>query len=603
MKVVTLNIMIVMALLAGSISAQAQDIESLEKLLQLGTPAKDHKMPDYSPIDGFVPIISSQGMVSSRDKIASQVGADILEKGGNAVDAAVAIAFALAVTHPEAGNIGGGGFMLIHLADQNLTTAIDYREVAAGAATHDLYIKDGKIDPYLSMASRKSVGVPGTVAGMAMAVEKYGTMSLKELIKPAYKLAKNGFKLGRHMEKLLVTFKPALSRDPEAVSIFYKKDGSAYRYGETLVQTNLAKSLKAIMDDGPDAFYKGEIARKFVADQKANGGIITLEDLTNYKAIEREPLFGTYKGYSLATMPPPSSGGVHIIQMLNMLENDDLKSLGHNSAATLHHYIEALRQAYADRSKYAGDPAFFDIPVKTLTDKTYAQKQRAKIPADKARKSADLAPTEGLIKEGSHTTHFSVMDKDGNAVSNTYTINYGFYMGMMAKGTGIALNNELDDFDHLPYEPDENGNISGKANAQEPYKRPRSSMSPTIVFKDSVPYLVTGSPGGPTIINTVFQTIMNVLEFDMNITSASSKPRINHMWMPDIVMVEKSINMDTQRILRSMGHTIISPDNDEGEMAVYDNSIGQTNSIMFKDGFFYGAHDPRTMDSGTIGLD
>ena len=562
--------------------------------------AQEKPLPDYDAVDGFVPIIGSKGMVSSRRKIATKVGADILEQGGNAIDAAAAVAFALAVVHPEAGNIGGGGFMVLHKADQNLTTTIDYREYAADRATHDMYVVDGKIDHFLSFQSRKSVGVPGTVSGMAMAVEKYGTMSLADVIKPAYELAKNGFKVGRHLERTFETHKEKLTAAPETRAAFFKPDGSNYYFGDTLIQSDLAQSLKMIMDDGVDAFYKGEIARKIVADQEKYDGIITMKDMADYQPVEREPVRGTYKGYEIAAMPPPSSGGVHVMQMLNMLENDDIKSKGHNSAATLHLYIEAMRQAYADRSLYTGDPAFFDVPVDKLTDKTYAQETRARIPMDRARKSSELAPTKGLQSESPQTTHFSVMDKWGNAVSNTYTVNYGFYEGMMAGGTGIVLNNEMDDFDHLPYEPDVNGNISGKANAQEPRKRPRSSMTPTIVLKDGVPFLLTGSPGSSTIINTVFQTIMNVIEFDMNIAAASSKPRINHQWMPDIVEVESSLNKDTMNILKDMGHNLVyrADSNKYGFM-----TLGETASIVYKDGFFFGAHDPRNMDAGTIGLE
>lgn len=568
-------------------------------LTAFGTSAQEYKAPDFDNADGFVPVIGSKGMVSSRHKIATQVGADILAKGGNAIDAAAAVAFALAVVHPEAGNIGGGGFMVIHVADQNKTTTIDYREYAAAGATHDLYVVDGKVDPFLSFESRKSVGVPGTVAGMAMALEKYGTMNLKEVIEPAFKLASGGFEVGRHLERTFATHQEKLTAAPETRAAFFKADGSAYRFGDTLIQKDLAGSLKAIMDHGADAFYKGEIAEKIVADQVAYDGIISMDDMAAYTPVEREPVFGTYKGYKIAAMPPPSSGGVHVVQMLNMLENDDLKSKGHNSAATLHLYIEAMRQAYADRSLYAGDPAFFDVPVDKLTDKTYALETRARIPMDRARKSSEVAPAVGLISESPQTTHFSVMDAQGNAVSNTYTVNYGFYMGMMAGGTGIVLNNEMDDFDHLPYEPDVNGNISGKANAQEPRKRPRSSMTPTIVLKDDVPFLLTGSPGSSTIINTVFQTIMNVVEFDMNIAAASSKGRIHHQWMPDEVLVENGINVDTINILREMGHNIKM--NAEGNVYGF-RTLGETASIVFRDGYFYGAHDPRNMDAGTLGL-
>ncbi|MBT5187415.1 MAG: gamma-glutamyltransferase [Kordiimonadaceae bacterium] len=556
--------------------------------------AQEYKAPEYSSRDGFVPIVGRKGMVSVRETIAAKVGAEILEKGGNAIDAGAAVGFALAVTYPQAGNIGGGGFMVIHSAKEDKTVAIDYREMSAGKARHDLYVKeDGKIDQKLAKFSRKSSGVPGTVAGMALAVEKYGTMSLKEVLEPAYKLAKDGFEVYTQLEVSLARSKERLSADPAAKAVFYKKDGSNYKTGEILKQKDLAKSLRAIMRKGTDAFYKGEIAEKIAADMAANDGLITMEDMAAYEVYEREPIIGTYKGYTIATMPPPSSGGVHMVQMMNMLEFDDLKAKGHNSAATLHLYIESMRQAYADRSLYAGDPAFFDVPVKQLIDKDYAKEIRARIPMDRARLSSEVRPTEGLSAyESTETTHYSVMDDQGNAVSNTYTLNFGFGNGIMAAGTGILLNNELDDFDHLPYEPDANGNISGKANAQEPHKRPRSSMSPTIVFKDNKPFLATGSPGGGTIINTVFQTVMNVVEFDMNVAAASSKPRINHQWMPNMTTIESGVSQDTLNILKDMGHIF-----NAGR-----RTLGSTNSIIYRDGYFYGAHDPRSMDAATIGI-
>ncbi len=555
--------------------------------------AQEYQLPQYSSRDGFVPIVGRKGMVSVRETIAAKVGADILAKGGNAVDAGAAIGFALAVTYPQAGNIGGGGFMVVHMASENKTVAIDYREMSAGAAKHDLYVdEEGKVNQKLAKFSRQSSGVPGTVAGMALAVEKYGTMTLAQVIEPAYRLAYEGFPVYTQLESSLVRSKERLSADPEANKVFYKADGSNYRTGEILKQADLAVSLKAIMDEGTSAFYTGSIAEKIAADMAANDGLITMEDMAAYEVFEREPVMGTYKGYTIATMPPPSSGGVHMIQMMNMLENDDLKAKGHNSAATLHLYIESMRQAYADRSLYAGDPAFFDVPVDKLIDKDYAKEIRARIPMDRARLSSDVAPTKGLNYESPETTHYSVMDAQGNAVSNTYTLNFGFGNGIMAAGTGILLNNELDDFDHLPYEPDANGNVSGKANAQEPRKRPRSSMTPTIVFKDGTPFLVTGSPGGGTIINTVFQTVMNVIEFDMNVAAASSKPRINHQWMPDMTAIESGVSQDTLNILESMGHKFNS-----GR-----RTLGSTNSIVYRDGYFYGAHDPRSMNAATIGV-
>lgn len=558
-------------------------------------PAKaqeEYQLPSYSSSDGFVPVVGKNGMVSVRETIAAKIGAEILEKGGNAIDSAAAIGFALAVTYPQAGNIGGGGFMVVHIADQNETIAIDYREMAAGKARHDLYVVDDKVDNRLAKYSRQSSGVPGTVMGMALAIEKYGTMSLQEVIEPAYSLAKDGFPVYTQLEASLARSQERLGADPAAAKVFYKADGSIYKTGEILKQDDLAWSLKQIMDKGTDAFYKGEIAERIAADMAANDGLITMEDMAAYKVYEREPVMGSYKGYTIATMPPPSSGGMHMIQMMNMLENDDLKAQGHNSAATLHLYIESMRQAYADRSLYAGDPAFFDIPVDKLIDKEYAAEIRARIPMDRARDSSEVAPTKNLAYESPETTHYSVMDKWGNAVSNTYTLNFGFGNGIMAANTGILLNNELDDFDHEPYKADANGNISGKANAQEPHKRPRSSMTPTIVFKDGTPFLITGSPGGGTIINTVFQTVMNVIEFDMNVAAASSKPRINHQWMPDMTTIENGVSQDTLNILESMGH----------KFRAGGRTLGSTNSIVYRDGYFYGAHDPRSMNAATIGI-
>jgi gamma-glutamyltranspeptidase/glutathione hydrolase len=552
----------------------------------------DYTPPDYSSRDGFVPIVGKNGMVSVRESIAAEVGAEILEQGGNAVDSAAAIGFALAVTYPSAGNIGGGGFMVVHIAETNETITIDYREMSAGSARHDLYVVDDKVDNRLAKYSRQSSGVPGTVMGMALAIEKYGTMTLQQVMAPAYKLASKGFPVYTNLEVTLARSKERLGADPAASKVFYKADGSNYRAGEILVQEDLAWSLKQIMDNGVDAFYKGEVAKRITDDMAANDGLLTMEDFAAYKVYERAPVWGTYKGYKIATMPPPSSGGMHMIQMMNMLENDDLKSMGHNSAATLHLYIESMRQAYADRSLYAGDPAFFDIPVDKIIDKDYAAEIRARIPMDRARDSSEVAPTKNLAYESPETTHYSVMDKWGNAVSNTYTLNFGFGNGIMAANTGILLNNELDDFDHEPYKPDANGNISGKANAQEPHKRPRSSMTPTILFKDDKPFLITGSPGGGTIINTVFQTVMNVVEFDMNVAAASSKPRINHQWMPDMTTIENGVSQDTLNILESMGHKF----NASGR------TLGSTNSIIWRDGWFYGAHDPRNMNAATIGI-
>ena len=548
--------------------------------------------PRLDTKDRFVPVIGRNGMVTSREKMASQVGVDILKAGGNAVDAAVAVGFAMAVSYPQAGNIGGGGFMIIHLAEENKSIAIDYREMAPAAAHRDMYLnEDGSVDNARSKFSHKATGVPGTVAGMVHALENYGTMSLKQVMQPAYDLAKDGYSMYNYLEGSLNSRKERLMQNEAAAKVFYKADGSSYKYGETFKQEDLAWSLKQIMDGGKDAFYKGEIAKRIVADMEANGGLITMDDMAAYVALERPAIVGEYQGHKVVTMPPPSSGGVHLVQIMNMLENDDLKSKGHNSAATLHLYIEAMRQAYADRSKYLGDPDFVDVPVAELISKEYAAITRAQIPSDKARRSTDIAPALSLITESPDTTHFSVMDKYGNAVSNTYTLNFSYGNGAMAAGTGIMLNNEMDDFSAKPGTPNGYGLIGGEANSVQPKKRPLSSMTPTIVLKDDKPFFVTGSPGGSTIITVVLQSVFNVLEFDMNAMHALAAPRIHHQWLPDAVMIEEGVSQDTKNILTDMGH-IIAP---------MQFTIGSLSTIMYKDGIFYGAADIRSLDAAAVG--
>lgn len=550
--------------------------------------------PRLDTQDRFVPVIGRKGMVTSREKMATQVGADILAEGGNAVDAAVAVGFALAVTYPQAGNLGGGGFMIVHLAEENKSIAIDYREMAPQAAHRDMYLNDdGSVDNDRSKYTHKASGVPGTVAGMVHALENYGTMSLKQVMQPAYDLANDGFAMYNYLQSSLNNRKERLQKNAAAGKAYFKADGSSYQYGEILKQKNLAWSLMQIMNGGKDAFYKGEIAKRIVADQEANDGLITMDDMANYVTIERPALVGEYKGHKVVTMPPPSSGGVHLVQIMNMLEDDDLKAKGHNSAATLHLYIESMRQAYADRSEYLGDPDFSDVPVAELTSKKYAKLIRAQIPANKSRRSTDIAPALNLVTESPDTTHFSVMDQWGNAVSNTYTLNFSYGNHTMAAGTGIMMNNEMDDFSAKPGTPNGYGLIGGEANSVEPKKRPLSSMTPTIVLKDDKPFFVTGSPGGSTIITVVLQSVFNVLEFDMNAMHALAAPRIHHQWLPDSVMMEEGISKDTKDILLGMGHQI-SP---------RQLTIGSLNTIMYKDGIFYGAADIRSMDAAAIGID
>ncbi|WP_339860475.1 gamma-glutamyltransferase [Paremcibacter congregatus] len=555
-------------------------------------PAVANDTPIITYQERFIPVIAKNGMVASQERMATEVGVEIMRQGGNAVDAAVAVGFALAVTLPQAGNLAGGGFMMVHLAEENKTIAIDYREMAPRAAHKDVYLDAaGQVDQDRLRFSHQSAGVPGTVAGMVHALEKYGTMELRQVIAPAIRLAEQGFEMPYWLEISLGSRQERLQKDAAAGAAFFHEDGRVYAMGERFRQPDLAWSLKQIRDHGRDGFYKGAIADKIVADMEQNNGLITRVDLANYKVVERTPIRGTYKGYEIATMPPPSSGGIHLVQMLNMLEGDNLKGLGHNSAASLHLLIESMRQAYADRSKYLGDPDFFNVPVAELTDKAYAQKLRAMIPADRARTSAEVAPALGPKYESPDTTHYSVMDSAGNVVSNTYTLNYSYGSGIMVPGAGFLLNNEMDDFSAKPGVPNGFGLVGGKANAVEAGKRPLSSMTPTIVFKDGKALLATGSPGGSTIITVVFQTILNMIEFDMNIAAATFAPRLHHQWLPDKTFVEQGVSADTLAILKAMGHNI-----DAGK-----RTLGSTQSITRKDGFFYGASDSRRLGAQTRG--
>lgn len=514
-------------------------------------------IPIYSERAIIHPVIADQAMVVSEEATATGVGLDILKQGGNAVDAAVAMGFTLAVTLPRAGNLGGGGFMLVYDAKTQKTIAIDFRETAPSAATRDMFLDErGEVDPNLSRYSYLAVGVPGTVAGLALALERYGTLPLAQVIAPAIRLAEEGITVTQELSYSLKTARKRLQPWPASRQIFFKADGSPYEPGETLQQKQLAGSLKAIAKEGPEAFYSGEIAQKIVADMTANGGLITLEDLENYRALIRKPVRGQYRGYRIASMPPPSSGGVHLLQILNILEHYPISVLGHNSAATLHRMTEAMKLAYADRSEYLGDPAFVDIPAK-LTSKDYADQLLQQIDSERARPADEIRPGGAPVPiESPDTTHFSVVDTAGNAVATTYTINFSYGSGITAAGTGILLNNEMDDFSAKPGVPNAYGLIGGDANAVEGGKRPLSSMTPTLVFKDGNPFLVTGSPGGSQIITTVLQTIMNVIDHDMNIAAATIAPRVHHQWLPDELRVEQSLNPDTIAALKALGHVV-----------------------------------------------
>lgn len=547
------------------------------------TAAAQAKDPIINYKTRFLPEIAANGMVASPEKLAAEVGIEIMREGGNAVDAAVATGFALAVTYPRAGNLGGGGFMMIHLAEDNQQRFIDYRETAPAAAGNDLFLDEtGEIDRAREFFSHQAAGVPGTVAGMIYALENYGTMSLKQVLKPAIDLAARGFPVSWALDYEIASRQNKLLEDPESRQIFFQEDGSRHPVGSQWQQPLLAKTLKRIQKQGHAGFYEGETADLIVANMEANAGLITHQDLKSYKVVERDVIRGYYDDYTIVAPPPPSSGGTHIIQILNILEGYDLQAWGHNSAAYLHHLAEAMKLAYADRSRYMGDPAYTQIPVQQLIDKAYATQLRNRIKPNQVTPSADIKPGEALA-ESSDTTHFTVADSMGNVVANTYTLNFSFGNHKAVPGTGFLLNNEMADFAAKPGSPNAFGLIESRANAIEPGKRPLSSMTPIMVFKDGQPWLATGSPGGSTIITAVLQTILNAMEFDMNMATASAESRIHHQWMPDQLQLESGISPDTIRLLESWGHSL----------SLRERTLGRTQSIMIQEGLFYGATDTR----------
>jgi gamma-glutamyltranspeptidase/glutathione hydrolase len=548
----------------------------------------------YSSMDAVHPVWAKSAMVSVQEAVAAEVGLQVLKDGGNAVDAGVAVALALAVTLPRAGNLGGGGFMMVHDAETGETRAIDYREMAPASATRDMYLDaDGNADSTLSRFHGLAVGVPGTVAGMQLALETYGTMTLEQAAAPAIRLAEDGILVTADLADSLKALEKRMKTWPATAAIFYKEDGSFYEPGDVLKQPDLAATLKKIAAEGPDGFYKGEVAEKIAASVQEAGGSMTVEDLANYRAVIRAPVTGTYRGHEIVSMPPPSSGGTHIIQILNVMEGYPIGFLGHNSSDTIHVMAEAMKRAYADRSEYLGDPDFVDVPVKALTSKDYAAKIRDGISLNRATPSATIKPGKLAPYESDQTTHFSIVDKDGNAVSNTYTLNFSYGSGMTAAGTGVLLNNEMDDFSAKPGVPNAYGLIGGEANAVEPSKRPLSSMSPTIVLKDGKPFLVTGSPGGSRIITTTLQVISNMIDHGMNVAEATHAARIHHQWLPDEIRVEDGgLSRDTVAALEAKGHTI-----------AVKSVMGSTQSIHVDTdkGLLLGASDPRRTGSATVG--
>ncbi len=535
--------------------------------------------------DVFHPVRAKQGMVASVDATATQVGVDILKEGGNAVDAAVAVGYALAVTHPQAGNLGGGGFMLIRSKNGN-TTAIDFREMAPAKATRDMFLDDqGNPDSKKSLTSHLASGTPGTVAGFSLALDKYGTMPLNKVVQPAFKLARDGFIVNDALADDLKTYgSEVLPNHENSKAIFWKE-------GDTLVQANLAKSLEMIAENGPDEFYKGTIAEQIAQEMQKNGGLITKEDLAAYKAVERTPISGDYRGYQVYSMPPPSSGGIHIVQILNILENFDMKKYGFGSADAMQIMAEAEKYAYADRSEYLGDPDFVKVPWQALTNKAYAKSIADQIDINKAKPSSEIRPGKLAPYESNQTTHYSVVDKDGNAVAVTYTLNTTFGTGIVAGESGILLNNQMDDFSAKPGVPNVYGLVGGDANAVGPNKRPLSSMSPTIVVKDGKTWLVTGSPGGSRIITTVLQMVVNSIDYGLNVAEATNAPRFHHQWLPDELRVEKGFSPDTLKLLEA-----------KGQKVALKEAMGSTQSIMVgPDGELYGASDPRSVDDLTAG--
>ncbi len=543
----------------------------------------------------YLPVRARHGMVASADETASKVGVEILKRGGNAVDAAVAVGLALAVTWPRAGNLGGGGFMLIRKAD-GTTTAIDYRETAPASADRDMYLaKDGNLVPDAALAGYLAAGVPGTVAGLALALEKYGTLKWRDVIEPARRLAANGITIGYPLSFSLRQESKLLEQFAESRRIFLK-NGKFYEEGERLKQPELAETLHRLKTYGPREFYEGRTAQLIVKAMEEHHGLITREDLKSYRAVERKPVAGNYRGYEILTFPPPSSGGTVLIEMLNILEQFELSKMGHPSSAQYHLMIEAMRRAFADRAEFFGDPDFVRVPVAGLTSKQYAADLARSIDRNRATPSAEIKAGHPSRDEAYQTTHYSVVDASGNAVANTYTLNSGYGSGVTVPGAGFLLNNEMDDFTAKPLTPNQYGLIQGEANAIAPGKRPLSSMTPTIVSKDGNLLLVLGTGGGPTIINQVLQVIVNIVDHSMSIRQAIEAPRIHHQWLPDVVNTEPfGLADDVVTSLTAKGH----------RLKPYPETPypGDVEGIMIEagSGIRLSASDPRNPNARSVG--
>jgi gamma-glutamyltranspeptidase/glutathione hydrolase len=559
-------------------------IKPLVSLLGLLLLASSHSLSAAEPV------AAAQGMVVTDQKLASQIGIDILKAGGNAIDAAVAIGYALAVVNPCCGNIGGGGFMTLHLADgRNLF--INFRERAPLAAKSDMYLDvDDKIIPNKSILGFKAVAVPGTVLGLEMALKQYGTMTRQQVMAPAIKLAQEGYRLSEGDIKILGQFTKSFQRQPSVAPIFLKQ-GQAYQVGDLLIQKDLAKSLSLIASKGPDAFYKGSIADAIVQASEMYGGILSLEDFSQYSAEELKPIICNYRSYSVISAPPPSSGGTTLCEILNILEAYPIANMGYLTTQSTHYIVEAMRFAFYDRNNELGDPDFIVNPVTHLTSKKYAAEIRQKIKVSEATPSADL---KGLaIHEGVNTTHYSIIDKAGNAVAVTYTLNSLFGAQVIAEGTGILLNNEMDDFTSNPNQPNQFGLVQGENNKIEPGKRPLSAMAPTIILKNNHPFLVIGSPGGPRIITATLLTILNVIDYGMNIQQAVDAKRFHHQWLPDVIQIEpNTFNVDTMHQLNQMGYQFSMFNPFSAVEAIYiDPTTGK----------IYGGSDHRRPEGAAIG--
>jgi gamma-glutamyltranspeptidase / glutathione hydrolase len=543
------------------------------------------------------PVRARHGIVASTNEIASNVGVEIMKRGGNAVDAAIAIAFALAVTHPAAGNLGGGGFMMIRLKDGR-TTAIDYREMAPAAATRNIYLdRNGNVidGDGGSIEGYRAAGIPGTVRGMELALKKYGSGRLNwaQLIEPARRLAANGFTVNYTLARGLRGNREYLSKYAETKRI-YLNNGKFYNEGDLFVQPDLAATFTRLQQRGPNEFYTGQTAQLIAADMKRHNGLLTLDDLRGYVANERQPLRGNYRGYEVISMPPPSSGGAVLIEMLNILEGYDFKKMDWASSDRYHLMTEAMRRAFADRAEYMGDTDFVKVPIAGLVDKKYAAQLRNTINPERASSSEQVKAGKPLGYESEETTHFTVVDADGNAVSNTYTLNNSYGSAVVAKGTGLLMNDEMDDFAAKPGTPNLYGLIQGERNAVAPHKRPLSAMTPTFVLrKDGTLWFTVGSPGGPTIINTVLDVITNIVDYGMNIQQAIDAPRIHHQWLPDELVFEPyGLSGDTQNALAARGHKLAKP-----------RYLGDAEGIMIeeKTGMRLGATDPRRSDGLAVG--